>query len=128
MREEIFGPLLPVLTYRRLDEALAYVNVRSRPLALYYFGADAAEAERVLANTVSGGACINDVMTHVFQSGLPFGGCGNSGFGRYHGGEGFKAFSVARGVYVAPRVDMLAALRPPYGKTFRRLVGRVLRH
>jgi coniferyl-aldehyde dehydrogenase len=127
MREEIFGPLLPILTYRELDAALAYVNDRPRPLALYYFGDDAREAERVLASTASGGACINDVMQHVFQTDLPFGGCGNSGFGRYHGGEGFKAFSVARGVYVAPKVDVLRVLRPPYGALFQHILDFLLR-
>ncbi|MCC6197931.1 MAG: coniferyl aldehyde dehydrogenase [Burkholderiales bacterium] len=127
MRDEIFGPLLPVLTYRRIDDAVAYVNDRPRPLALYYFGDDAREAEQVLASTTSGGVCVNDVMQHVFQGALPFGGCGNSGFGRYHGGEGFKAFSVARGVYVAPRVDVLRVLRPPYGAVFRRVLGLLLR-
>lgn len=126
MREEIFGALLPVKTYRSIDEALDYVNGRPRPLALYYFGDGRAEAERVLATTASGGACINDVMQHVFHSDLPFGGCGNSGYGRYHGGEGFRAFSLARGVYVAPKVDVLAALRPPYGKTFRRILNFLL--
>jgi coniferyl-aldehyde dehydrogenase len=127
MQEEIFGPLLPIKTYHELDAALAYVNAQPRPLALYYFGDDGREAERVLAATSSGGACINDVMQHVFQSDLPFGGCGNSGFGRYHGGEGFKAFSLARAVYVAPRIDVLAVLRPPYRQAFRRVLGFLLR-
>lgn len=126
MRDEIFGPLLPVLSYRALDQALAYINNRPRPLALYYFG-NQGEAERVLAATTSGGACINDVMQHVFQTQLPFGGCGNSGFGRYHGDEGFRAFSVARAVYVAPRLDVLAPLRPPYRSMYRRILGFLLR-
>ena len=127
MQQEIFGPLLPIKSYHDLDEALWYVNAHPRPLALYYFGEDGREAERVLAATSSGGACVNDVMQHVFQSDLPFGGSGNSGFGRYHGGEGFKAFSVARAVYVAPRLDVLAMLRPPYRGTFRRILGFLLR-
>ena len=127
MREEIFGPLLPILSYRDVDEALAYVNARPRALALYYFGDDEREAERVLAATSSGGACVNEVMQHVFQGALPFGGCGNSGFGRYRGGEGFKAFSLVRPVYVAPRVDALAVLRPPYGRAFRSVVEFLLR-
>lgn len=127
MQDEIFGPLLPIKTYREIDEVLAYVNARPRPLALYYFGEDSEQAERVLAATSSGGACVNDVMQHVFQSNLPFGGCGNSGFGRYHGGEGFKAFSLARAVYVAPRIDVLSILRPPYGAKFRRVMRFLLR-
>jgi coniferyl-aldehyde dehydrogenase len=125
MQEEIFGPLLPLKTYQDLDEVIAYVNAQPCPLALYYFG-DKREAERLIASTRSGGVCINDVMQHVFQSDLPFGGCGNSGFGRYHGGEGFKAFSVARSVYVAPRIDALALLRPPYRRTFRRVLDFLL--
>jgi coniferyl-aldehyde dehydrogenase len=119
MQEEIFGPLLPVLSYDNIEEAVAYVNARPRPLALYYFGNDRAEANRVLDNTSSGGACVNEVMQHVFQGDLPFGGCGNSGFGRYRGGEGFKAFSLQKAVYSPPRFDVLAMLRAPYGKLLR---------
>jgi len=127
MRDEIFGPLLPIRSYRTLDDVLAYINARPRPLALYYFGDDKVEAERVLAQTSSGGACVNDVMMHVFQSDLPFGGCGNSGFGRYHGGEGFKAFSLMRPIYVAPRLNILALLRPPYSARMRRALSFLLR-
>ncbi len=127
MREEIFGPLLPVKSYRDMQEVIDYVNAGPRPLALYYFGDDSREAERVLAQTWSGGACVNDVMQHVFQSDLPFGGCGNSGFGRYHGGDGFKAFSLARAVYVAPKLDVLALLRPPFGRRFAGAMRVLLR-
>jgi coniferyl-aldehyde dehydrogenase len=87
MQNEIFGPLLPVKTYGAIDDAIGYVNARARPLALYYFGDDRAEAARVLARTTSGGACVNEVIVHVMQDELPFGGCGNSGMGSYHGGR-----------------------------------------
>lgn len=126
MQEEIFGPLLPICSYRHIDEALDYINARPRPLALYYFGDDRAEARHVLAHTYSGGACINEVMQHIFQSDLPFGGCGNSGFGRYRGGDGFKAFSLQRAVFTPPRIDAMAMFRPPYGRLFRRVMRFLL--
>lgn len=126
MQEEVFGPLLPIRSYRNIAEALAYINARPRPLALYYFGDDRAEARHVLERTHSGGACINEVMQHLFQSDLPFGGCGNSGFGRYRGGYGFKAFSLERSVFTPPRVDVMGMLRPPYGTLFRRVMRFLL--
>ena len=126
MQDEIFGPLLAIRSYRSIDEVLDYINARPRPLALYYFGDDKAEAERVLANTYSGGLCINEVMQHLFQSDLPFGGCGNSGYGRYRGGEGFKAFSLQRPVFSPPNFDLLATLRPPYGNMMRRAMRFLL--
>ncbi len=127
MQEEIFGPLLPICTYSSIDEAIAYINARPRPLALYYFGNDKREARHVLARTSSGGACINEVMQHIFQNSLPFGGCGNSGFGRYRGGDGFKAFSLQRSVFSPACFDVMAMLRPPYGKLFRRVMGVLLK-
>ncbi|MFZ3183155.1 MAG: coniferyl aldehyde dehydrogenase [Pseudomonas sp.] len=127
MQEELFGPLLPICTYTDIDAALAYINARPRPLALYYFGPDRAEAKRVLARTHSGGACINEVMQHLFQSDLPFGGCGNSGFGRYRGGEGFKAFSLQRSVFSAGWFDVLSILRPPYSPRLRQVLGFLLK-
>ncbi|WP_166365755.1 coniferyl aldehyde dehydrogenase [Pseudomonas akapageensis] len=127
MQEEIFGPLLPIVGYRTVDEAIAYVNARPRPLALYYFGNDRGEARRVLAHTRSGGVCINEVMQHIFQSDLPFGGCGNSGFGRYRGGDGFKAFSLQRAVFTPAWFDVMGLLRPPYGNLFRRVMGFLLK-
>lgn len=127
MQEELFGPLLPICSYQSIDEAIAYVNERPRPLALYYFGNDRAESKKVLERTSSGGACINEVMQHIFQSDLPFGGCGNSGFGRYRGGDGFKAFSLQRAVYTPPYLDVMGLLRPPYGKLFRRVMNAVLK-
>lgn len=122
MQEEIFGPILPVKTYRNLDEALAYINGHPRPLALYYFGSRAS-ADRVLSSTISGGASINDVAIHVLQQSLPFGGTGNSGMGNYHAEFGFRTFSHARAVYRGIRADPLAFLRPPYTERTRRALA-----
>lgn len=98
LQEEIFGPVLPVVTYETFDEALAYINARARPLALYYFGDDAAEHEQVATRTTSGALVVNDAMTHVFFDTLPFGGVGGSGMGHYHGEYGYRAFSHAKPV------------------------------
>jgi len=117
MQEEIFGPVLPVKTYRRTEEAIAHVNANDRPLGLYYFGKDAAERETVLTRTISGGVTVNDVLFHVSMDDLPFGGVGASGIGSYHGAEGFREFSHARSIYTQPKIDIakLAGFKPPYG-------------
>src|SRR5450432_1771323 len=122
MQEEIFGPVLPIKTYRKLDEALSYINARPRPLALYFFGGKQ-QADHVLASTISGGASINDVAVHVLQDNIPFGGTGNSGMGNYHAEFGFQTFSHARGVYRGVRADPLAVLRPPYTERTRRVLA-----
>lgn len=98
MQEEIFGPLLPILSYTTLDEAIDFVNSREKPLALYYFGQKQKEIDKVLSHTSSGGACVNDVVAHVANPHLPFGGIGESGMGRYHGKDSFYTFSHARAV------------------------------
>jgi coniferyl-aldehyde dehydrogenase len=115
MQEEIFGPLLPVIPYDTMDEALAFVNDRDRPLALYYFDWDKARANDVLARTHSGGVCINDAMTHVMADDIPFGGIGPSGMGHYHGKEGFLTFSKAKGVVRKGRINATAFVAPPWG-------------
>ena len=117
MQEEIFGPLLPVLGYERIDDSVADINARPRPLALYYFGSDRAEMQRVLALTHSGGATVNDIAMHFMAQELPFGGLGASGMGAYHGESGFERFSHARAVFYQTRLDVagLVGLRPPYG-------------
>ena len=117
MQEEIFGPVLPVKTYRRIDEAIDYVNAHDRPLGLYYFGTDPGEREKVLTRTISGGVTVNDVVFHVSMEDLPFGGVGPSGMGSYHGVEGFREFSHARSVYTQPKIDVakLGGFKPPYG-------------
>jgi acyl-CoA reductase-like NAD-dependent aldehyde dehydrogenase len=127
MREEIFGPILPVVAYADFDEALAYVNARARPLALYCFDRDAARIRRVLTGTVAGGVTINDTILHIAQDDLPFGGVGASGMGQYHGRDGFHAFSKQKGVFRQSRWNAMALFKPPYGKTFERLVGFLLR-
>ena len=118
MQDEIFGPLLPIKTYKHFEETIGYINDRPRPLAAYYFGYDKAEEKRFLTGTTSGGVSINDVMFHMLQKDLPFGGVGPSGMGAYHGIEGFKTFSHAKGIYRQPKripVAKLAGFMPPYG-------------
>lgn len=117
MQDEIFGPVLPVKTYKSVDEAIDYINSKDRPLGLYYFGDDSGEREEVLGRTISGGVTVNDVIFHVSADDLPFGGVGPSGIGSYHGPEGFKTFSHARSVYTQPKIDIagMAGLKPPYG-------------
>jgi acyl-CoA reductase-like NAD-dependent aldehyde dehydrogenase len=127
MREEIFGPILPVVPYRGLDGALAYVNARPRPLALYYFDRDARRIDRVLTETVAGGVTINDTILHVAQENLPFGGVGPSGMGEYHGRAGFEAFSKRKAVFRQARLNTIGLFKPPYGKRFERLVDLLLR-
>jgi len=127
MQEEIFGPLLPVLTYDTVDQAIAFVNGRDRPLALYYFGRDPAEEAEVLRRTNSGGVTVNDVMTHVFCETMPFGGVGASGMGAYHGEPGFRTFSHARAVYrqsAAPEAEY--AVRAPYGEPMRQYLTAMI--
>jgi coniferyl-aldehyde dehydrogenase len=118
LEEEIFGPLLPIKTYKDFSETIDYVNSRPRPLGLYYFGEDAKEEREVLDRTTSGGVCLNDVVMHVMQEDLPFGGVGPAGMGSYHGHDGFKTFSHAKAIYKQPRIDIagLAGMRPPYNK------------
>ncbi len=124
MSEEIFGPLLPVKTYKSLDEALDYVRAHPRPLALYYFDHDEHRAERTLQGLVSGGACVNDTLVHFAQERLPFGGVGDSGMGAYHGEVGFQTFSHARSVLVSsPLSAARQVLSPPYGKLLDRALG-----
>ncbi|VWD46864.1 coniferyl aldehyde dehydrogenase [Burkholderia contaminans] len=116
MQEEIFGPILPVRTYRTIDEVVDYVNARPRPLALYYFGAQDSDCESLLRRTTSGNVGINNTLLHVAQEDLPFGGVGPSGMGAYHGIEGFRAMSHAKGVFVLGRWNLPSLLRAPFGK------------
>jgi len=118
MEEELFGPLLPIRTYQNFDETIDYINSKPRPLAAYYFGSDRQEEEAVLKRTTSGGVCINDVIMHVMQEELPFGGVGPSGMGAYHGLKGFQTFSHAKSIYRQANIDVakLGGMLPPYGK------------
>lgn len=124
MQEEIFGPLLPVKRYSDVSETIDYVNDHDRPLGLYYFGEDKAEEHRVLAHTTSGGVTVNDVVMHVSQEDLPFGGVGPAGMGSYHGQDGFKTFSHAKSVFTQSKLDVakLAGLAPPWGDKFMKMI------
>ena len=122
MQDEIFGPLLPVLPYKDLDAAIAYVNQHPRPLALYYFENDAGRRDRVLNETVAGGVTVNDTILHIAQDELPFGGVGPSGMGQYHGFEGFRTFSKLKPVFYQSSLNGMALFNPPYGKLFERLL------
>ncbi|MCY1394560.1 Coniferyl aldehyde dehydrogenase [compost metagenome] len=125
MQDEIFGPLLPIVPYSRIEDAFAYINQRPRPLALYYFGYDKAEQQRVLEQTHSGGACMNDTLLHVAQDDMPFGGVGASGMGHYHGHEGFLTFSKAKSVLIKQRFNAARLIYPPYGKALQKLVFKL---
>jgi acyl-CoA reductase-like NAD-dependent aldehyde dehydrogenase len=127
MREEVFGPILPVVPYRSLGEAIAFVNARPRPLALYVFDHDREAIGRVLAETVSGGVTVNETILHIAQHDLPFGGVGASGMGEYHGRDGFERFSKRKAVFRASRFGGLKLLRPPYGKRFEALLRFLVR-
>jgi len=129
MQEEIFGPVLPVMTYKTLADAIGYVNAHDRPLGLYYFGADADEEAKVLSQTTSGGVTVNDVIFHVAQEELPFGGVGPSGMGSYHGVDGFREFSHRKSIYHQLKKDLgpMKALRPPYGEGVRKYIAGALK-
>jgi coniferyl-aldehyde dehydrogenase len=123
MREEIFGPVLPIIGYRNLDDALARIRSRPHPLALYYFGADDGQARKVLDGTASGGVTINDVMTHMYVADMPFGGIGASGMGVYQGEAGFRNFSHARAVCRQSEArEAVEFFRAPYGEELRRFL------
>jgi coniferyl-aldehyde dehydrogenase len=128
LREEIFGPLLPLLAYDTLDQAIDYVNAHPHPLALYLFERDRQNIDRVLAATQAGGVTLNDTLYHIAQHGLPFGGVGASGMGGYHGKAGFDTFSHLKPVFAQARWNGSGLLRPPYGPRFRRLLELLLRH
>ena len=122
MAEEIFGPILPILTYKHLDEVPPFVTARDKPLALYVFGEDERAIDSIINGTTAGGTCINNAVLHFANSNLPFGGVGPSGLGSYHGIYGFKAFSHERAVLRQGRVDLLKTAYPPYGETVARMI------
>ena len=127
MQEEIFGPILPVVPYDTLDEAIAFVNARPRPLALYYFDEDAQRVDAVLRRTLSGGVTINDCVFQLGQHRLPFGGVGSSGMGHYHGFDGFATFSKKRGVMVQRRWAASGLFHAPFHARTRALIEAALR-
>ena len=128
MHEEIFGPILPVMTYDDITEVPDQVEPRRSPLALYYFGKDKTEQEYLLSHVPSGGVCINDITLHYVQEDLPFGGVGASGMGAYHGPEGFRTLSHPRAIYSQTMVDVLPIIgaRPPFGDKFRKNISKIL--
>jgi coniferyl-aldehyde dehydrogenase len=126
MQDEIFGPLLPVKSYRTLDDAIAYVNARDRPLALYPFSNDKATVEKILHATLAGGVSVNDTLFHFAIAGLPFGGIGPSGMGAYHGRAGFDAMSTQLPVLWQARRTGGDLLKPPY-KQARWLIDLIVR-
>jgi len=127
MQEEIFGPLLPLLPYDSLDEAIAYVAAHPHPLALYLFERDAKRIEQVLSQTHAGGVSVNDTLYHIAQHNLPFGGVGPSGMGGYHGKTGFDTFSHTKPVFRQARFNGVGLLNPPYGTRFKRMLALMLK-
>ncbi len=129
MQDEIFGPVMPVKSYEEVSETVDFINAKARPLGLYYFGTDGAEETQVLTQTTSGGVTVNDVVMHVAQEDLPFGGVGPSGMGAYHGLDGFKTFSHAKAVFTQTKLPIaeLAGLRPPYGEKLLKAVRQQMR-
>ena len=127
MREEIFGPVLPVLTYRTLPEAEAFIAERPKPLALYLFTKNKSTARRVLGRLSFGGGCVNDTVLHLASSRLPFGGTGESGMGSYHGKKSFDAFTHEKSILVRGAWPDVPLRYPPYTKEKEWLLRRILR-
>jgi coniferyl-aldehyde dehydrogenase len=127
MKEEIFGPLLPIVPYDTVAEALAYVNRHDRPLALYWFGENSAVRDQVLAGSIAGGVSINDTLIHIAQEKLPFGGVGASGQGHYHGEYGFRQFSKEKPIFIQSRFSGGGIIRPPYKPSIERVLTWISR-
>ncbi|MFT6634799.1 coniferyl aldehyde dehydrogenase [Alcanivorax sp.] len=125
-QDEIFGPLMIVVPYKNLDDAIEYVNDRPRPLALYYFDWNQDNCSHVLKNTHSGGVCLNDTISHVGVDDIPFGGIGPSGMGAYHGPEGFQTFSQAKGIYKKGKMNATKHILPPYGRGMHKFIYKYL--
>jgi coniferyl-aldehyde dehydrogenase len=125
MQEELFGPLLPIIGYKQLNEAIDYINQRPRPLALYIFSFDKKVQDSIIYNTHSGGVCINNTMTHLAQDDMPFGGVGQSGMGCYHGHDGFLTFSKAKGIHKIGRLNSAKLILPPYDNVIHRFFYRL---
>jgi aldehyde dehydrogenase (NAD+) len=127
MREEIFGPVLPLLAFRTLDEAIGIIRATSKPLALYVFSRSGESVERVIRGTTAGGTVVNDVFLHFGNPELPFGGVGESGFGSYHGVHGFRAFSHERSILRQGRLRLSRLFHPPYGPGTARVLRLIER-
>lgn len=126
MKHEIFGPILPIMEYDDISSVIERVNAAPHPLALYYFDYDRGRADALIAQTWSGGATVNDVMTHVVIDDLPFGGVGPAGMGRYHGKEGFRSMSNAKGVLVKSRLYPMRLILPPFNKASHEFIRRFI--
>ena len=126
MQEEIFGPLLPILTYTDLETVISYIQERPRPLALYINSFNEEFQESLLKHTHSGGVCINEAAFHVTQEDLPFGGIGNSGMGRIHGKEGFRTFSNQKAVFHKGKISLSDKFFPPFGSKIHKFLTKVL--
>jgi coniferyl-aldehyde dehydrogenase len=126
-QQEIFGPLLPIIPYQKIEEVISYINTRPRPLALYYFGHNKQTINKLLLQTHAGGVCINETILHAGCSELPFGGIGASGMGHYHGEAGFNTFSKQKSVFIQRRFDLTKMMLPPYGKMTDWLLKLMLR-
>lgn len=125
LKDEIFGPLLPIIPYKTLTEAIDYINARPRPLALYFFAQNKQDKNRVLEQTHSGGVCINETIFHVVAEDMPFGGIGPSGMGHYHGKEGFLTFSKAKSVLSKGWINSAKFIYPPYNKGLNKLLYKL---
>jgi aldehyde dehydrogenase (NAD+) len=127
MSEEIFGPVLPVMTYSKREDVYRFIDKNGKPLALYVFSQDKGAVEEVLRNTTSGGVAVNNVVIHLANPNLPFGGVGGSGQGNYHGPYGFKAFSHERAVLTQGSQNMLKLVYPPYSGKQKEMATKMLR-
>lgn len=128
MKEEIFGPILPIITFRSLDEVFQIIRSREKPLALYVFSKNSGATETILRNTTSGGTCVNSAIIHLGNTNLPFGGVGNSGMGNYHGFFGFRSLSHERAVLHQGPIDMLKFFYPPYTKRVKKMVEIITKY
>ena len=128
MSEEIFGPILPIITYKRLSEVTDFINARPKPLGLYIFSKNRKNIDFILNNTSAGGTSINDTILHYMHLNLPFGGINTSGFGRTHGEAGFKAFSNERSVLMQSVLNPMKLLYPPYTPTVKRFIKIILKY
>jgi coniferyl-aldehyde dehydrogenase len=126
MQDEIFGPLLPILTYDNIDQAISHINDGPRPLALYLFSFNSAEQKQVLTQTHAGGVKINDCLTHIAQDDMPFGGVGDSGIGAYHGKEGFTSLSHAKSVHKKGRINMGHLIHAPHDRFMHKLIYKFI--
>jgi acyl-CoA reductase-like NAD-dependent aldehyde dehydrogenase len=126
MNEEIFGPIMPIIEYEKLDDAIKFVTARNKPLALYIFSDDKMYQEKILSKTSSGNASINECLMHVGQFELPFGGVGESGIGAYHGKLSFDTFSHLKGVLKKSTLVDIAQRYPPYTESGAKLIKKLL--